>query len=90
MNPHPRPCSSCGGVQTVHIRLVPAPMRQWRKFGWQMIIRGQVVRYWWCSECRDAEDTTRWPEPAEPPRPDIVLAIKRLRAAGWHLHPWEK
>lgn len=70
--------------------MVPAPSRHWRKFGWAMILRGQMLRYWLCQNCRDAQDDTRWPPPSEPVRPEIVSAIKRLRAAGWHLHQWEK
>ena len=75
----------------VHIHLVPTPVQHWRHPGLITTLRGRLIRAWICDECGDAQDAgTRFPEPPAPIRKDIVLAIKRLRAAGWRLGDWEK
>lgn len=91
----PRTCGLCGvpEAQVVHLRMVPVSNRYWRKLMWPPLItlRGLVMRVWKCGQCGGVQDAkTRWPESAPEVRPEIVSAIKRLKAAGHRFFEWEK
>lgn len=89
----PRICTQCDtGGQYVHLRLVPASTRHYRYVAMGLIkIRGTVMRTWVCNLCGHVDDAaTKWPPPADPVRPEIVNAIKRLKASGYRFFEWEK
>lgn len=89
----PRTCGLCGSSQTIHIRMVPVSNRYWRKLMWPPLVnmRGLVMKVWNCADCGAVEDAkTKWPPPADEVRPEIVTAIKRLKAAGHRFFDWEK
>lgn len=76
----------------MHMHMVPASTRHMRFLAWRTIkLRGTTVRAWLCPDCGRADDAgTRFPPPADPVRPEIVNAIRRLKAAGHRFFEWEK
>lgn len=91
----PRRCDACGDWQDLIIRMVPTSTRNYRYLVMGLVkLRGVMMRVWVCQNefcSAGPEDAgTIWPAPADPVRPEIVSAIRRLKAAGHRFFEWEK
>ena len=86
-----RACAECGGPSSIRIWSAPCSNRFYRRHPARyMKFTCLIVRAWVCAEGHAVDAGSWFPEPPQPVRPEIVQAIRRLKAVGHRFFEWEK